>query len=352
MNTNNRFDLFIDDDGDIDLNKIQETVNHLIDHRRELRFLLIGRTGVGKSSTINSLFGEEVAAINKFEPQTMSVKEYLHEHNGVKYRIIDTPGLCDDLESEGNDAKYLDEIKKHINDVDCVWFVTELDANRVTSDEKRGIKIISEELGIRLWSRALIILTRADKVEISEYQLYFERRSTLVRQEIEKYAPEYASEIPAVAVTNKRDVLPSGKQWLGELFTQVYVRFSNAGGLLFLESMKDEVGRSLTQPQKKEVRHERHSKKATYQDVKISQPEKRRNNREVNRSSQSKQPRINLDDEQQEKIKQSTIEKVLAGAAAGATTGVKLGSKFGPVGVAIGGTVGAAIGGLVGWLLR
>jgi len=374
MSTSNDANVF-ENNADIDIEKIQETVNQLIDHKRILRFLLVGRTGVGKSSTINSLFGEEVALVGKFEPQTMGVEEYFHEHNDVKYRIIDTPGLCDDLESEGNDAKYLDEIKKHIDDIDCVWFVTELDAPRVTSDEKRGIKIISEELGIKIWSRSIIILTRADKVEIAEYKLYFERRSALVRKEIEKYAPDYAEAIPAVAVTNKRDVLPNGKQWLGELFTQVYVRFSDSGALLFLDSMKNEVGQSQKKTQSiytnnGNTRSGQHNEEIVKNGVKnnetskyLSSPQQsntvpgdNKTQESVNGKSEQyippQKPRITLDEEQQEVIKQSTIKRVLSGAAAGAATGVKLGSKFGPIGAAVGGVVGATIGGVVGWLFK
>ena len=38
---------------------------------REFYFLLAGRTGVGKSSTINSLMGKKIAPTNDYEPETM-----------------------------------------------------------------------------------------------------------------------------------------------------------------------------------------------------------------------------------------------------------------------------------------
>ena len=55
--------------------------------------LQVGQTGVGKSETINSLFGETVAETNKFRPQTKSVTPFQGSYHNVKYTIYDTPGL-------------------------------------------------------------------------------------------------------------------------------------------------------------------------------------------------------------------------------------------------------------------
>jgi ribosome biogenesis GTPase A len=75
--------------------------------QQRISFLLVGRTGVGKSSTINSLLGQDIVPVGDFEPTTMSVDQHDTVVDGVPVRIFDTPGLCDDLEIKGNDVRYL-----------------------------------------------------------------------------------------------------------------------------------------------------------------------------------------------------------------------------------------------------
>jgi len=83
-----------------ELLKIQEKAK-----ARGFSFLLVGRAGVGKSSTINSLMGREIAPVGEFEAETKIVKAYPAPSNAIiPYRIYDTPGLCD---ADGDNEAYL-----------------------------------------------------------------------------------------------------------------------------------------------------------------------------------------------------------------------------------------------------
>lgn len=68
-----------------------------------LDVMLIGGTGSGKSTTLNSLFQRTVARVGEsYEPETMNISE--HRLNEV-LRLWDTPGLGDGVEKDKEHAR-------------------------------------------------------------------------------------------------------------------------------------------------------------------------------------------------------------------------------------------------------
>jgi len=274
---------------------------------RRLSFLLTGRTGVGKSSTVNSLIGKEVAPIGDYEATTMSVETYNADIDGIRFTVIDTPGLCDDLEEMENDEKYLSMIKAKIKGFDCLWFVTRLDETRVSSDEKRGIKLISEALGTDVWKHSIIVFTFACNVNNEKYKETVTKRTELIRKEIARHTTEsVANEIPAVAVDNNAKNLPDGSEWLGELYTKIWQRISGSGAIPFLLATSSSVKPNVA----------------------------------------GEEARIKLTPEQKREVKKEIDAKVIPGLA---LAGAAIGSVFGPIGTAVGGLIGAGCG-LIAWL--
>lgn len=207
-----------------ELLKIQEKAK-----ARGFSFLLVGRAGVGKSSTINSLMGREIAPVGEFEAETKIVKAYPAPSNAIiPYRIYDTPGLCD---ADGDNEAYLRLIHTEIKEpIDCLWFVTQLDESRIRTDEIVTIRHTTSAFGKEIWKRAVIVFTRADKVEPKDFERYLFERTRLIRDQIAKeVGQEIALEIPSVAITNKGIRTPDRKLWLGRLFVKTFVRISEEG---------------------------------------------------------------------------------------------------------------------------
>jgi predicted GTPase len=293
-------------------------------------FLLVGRTGVGKSSTVNTLMGQPIAPVGDYEPTTMGVEDYNSEISGIQFKVIDTPGLCDDLEEADNDYKYLELMRSKVKHIDSMWFVSRLDETRVTSDEKRGIKLISDALGSKVWEHAVIVFTFANNKDASSYAVALQKRTELIQKEIAKHVGvEIANNVPSVAVDNKSETTPDEEKWLGELYTKVFTRISQQGAIPFLLATAEFVKpRRQEAPSYEAPRYETSCYEASRYEAK-----------------RYEQPRIEFNDRQKQEIQNRISADVIPSTA---LAGAALGAAFGPTGAAIGGLAGAAIG-AVAW---
>ena len=128
------------------------------------RFLIVGQTGVGKSSFINAVFGLPRAEISDFEACTKVVEHYIYKSPFGEVCLIDTPGLSED--SLEVDSSYLKMVRRSIESdgVNITLYVSPLNEKRFRPSEKSALNLLTQELGKSIWANAWLILTFAASI--------------------------------------------------------------------------------------------------------------------------------------------------------------------------------------------
>ena len=133
-----------------------------------LKFLVCGKTGVGKSSLINSLLGREVCKVvdpgfegGSLEPCTLKVEEFHLDINGIAVTVFDSPGLQDGTD---NEEKYLLEMYDKCKDVDLVIYCVDMTISRYAITEIRSAELLTQKFGPNFWKRCVFVMTKANCV--------------------------------------------------------------------------------------------------------------------------------------------------------------------------------------------
>ncbi|GBG65597.1 hypothetical protein CBR_g51479 [Chara braunii] len=116
------------------------------DNRDSLTILVLGKSGVGKSSTVNSIFGERVCVVSAFQSETIRPTVASRTRAGFTVNVIDTPGL---VEAGCVNDQAVDAIRRFILDkpVDVVLYVDRLDGYRVDSLDRQIPIVLVENSG-------------------------------------------------------------------------------------------------------------------------------------------------------------------------------------------------------------
>lgn len=116
-------------------------------NKEKVNIIVAGKTGVGKSSLINYIFGKEVAKVGDGQPVTQEIQEYDLENDNIT--LFDTKGI------EAKDyEKTLDNIKKYLelrqdspdenDEIHIAWLCISERGDRVEEADRELLKILSE----------------------------------------------------------------------------------------------------------------------------------------------------------------------------------------------------------------
>jgi Toc86/159 family protein import component len=193
--------------------------------------MVLGKTGVGKSATINSIFDEVKFSTDAFQMGTKKVQDVVGTVQGIKVRVIDTPGLLPSLSDQRQNEKILLSVKRFIKTTppDIVLYLDRLDMQSRDFSDMPLLRTITEIFGPSIWFNAIVVLTHAASAPpdgpngtASSYDMFVTQRSHVVQQAIRQAAGDMRLMNPVSLVENHsacrtnragQRVLPNGQVW-------------------------------------------------------------------------------------------------------------------------------------------
>ena len=142
----------------------------------DVAILVCGKTGVGKSTLVNSIFRADLVPTGgpgsrsepstaALDPVTSRIEEVTGNVRGANIRVFDSPGLQDGTD---RDDEYLDMMSKVVDRSDLVLYCFEMTASRWLAADQIAIELITKRFGVEFWSKCVVILTKANQFQFSK----------------------------------------------------------------------------------------------------------------------------------------------------------------------------------------
>ncbi|XP_057783186.1 translocase of chloroplast 120, chloroplastic [Salvia miltiorrhiza] len=193
--------------------------------------MVLGKSGVGKSATINSIFDEVFFGTDAFELGTKKVQDIVGTVQGIRVRVVDTPGLLPSWSDQRENERILRSVKNFIKKTppDIVLYLDRLDMQTRDFGDMPLLRTITETFGPSIWFNAIVVLTHAASAPpegpngtATSYDMFVTQRSHVVQQAIRQAAGDVRLMNPVSLVENHsacrtnragQRVLPNGQVW-------------------------------------------------------------------------------------------------------------------------------------------
>jgi len=141
-----------------------------IEQRRAPRIVLVGRSGVGKSSLINAMFDTYLAETSSIEVGTIEHEIFKYKKQGkTMFEVIDTRGIKENISEQSRTAE--EDLRTVIEDFqpDAFMFLTSGADRSTLREDTIALKELMDHLNVK--PPLLTVINRIDEIEPSRIKI-------------------------------------------------------------------------------------------------------------------------------------------------------------------------------------